>query len=161
MPYLICNNCNVSYEIKDISEMDDFHTCTCGNELKFYETVEEYMYEGLDAQNESEEDTKGAFYSINKKNLVLMEMNMLKEHEETEKRERELRDLKYRIRHAIKGNKEESEDSEEYVPIIAKEFGDKSLKKRKELLLKEMELLKESKKEDIWSYYFTLILVLF
>ena len=145
MPYLICDKCNISYEIKDISEMDDFHTCTCGNELKFYETVEEYMYEEIDTENEHEEDTKGAFYSINKKNLVFMEMNMLKEHEETEKRERDLRDLKYRIRHAIKGNKEESEVPKDYEPIIAREFGDKSLKKKKELLLKEMELLKESK----------------
>jgi len=145
MAYLICDNCNVSYKIKDISEMDDFHTCTCGNELKFYETVEEYMYEGINTENEHEEDTKGAFYSIKKKNLVLMEMTMLKEHEETEKRGREIRDLKYRVRHAIKGKEEETDDSKEYVPIIAKEFGDKSLKKRKELLLKEMELLKESK----------------
>ena len=147
MPYLICDKCNVSYEIENISEMDDFHTCSCGNELKFYETVEEYMYEGIDTKNEHEEDTKGAFYSINKKNLVLMEMNMLKEHEETEKREHELRDLKYRIKHAIKENKEESEVPKDYEPIIAREFGDKSLKKKKELLLKEMELLKESKEK--------------
>lgn len=145
MPYLICEKCNVSYKINDIREMDNFHTCPCGNELKFYETIENYMNEGLYTQVEREEEAKGVFYSINKKNLAFMEMNMLKEQKETEELERSIRDLKYRIRHAIKGNEEKIDDSKEYEPIIAKEFGDKSLKKRKELLLKEMELLKESK----------------
>jgi hypothetical protein len=144
MPYLICDKCNVSYEIEKIEEMEDFHTCTCGNELKFYETIEEYMNEESSIATEEEND--GIFYSINKKNLVYMQMSMLKEQKETEEKERNERDLRYRIRHAIAENKEKMK-GQDYEPIIVKEFGDKSLKKKKELLLREMELLIKSKNE--------------
>ena len=69
---------------------------------------------------------------------------MLKEYKEREEREHLKRDLKYRINHAISVSKKELNDST-HEPVITKESGDKSLKKRKELLLREMELLKKSK----------------
>jgi|GEM_PF-2502301 len=153
MPYLICDKCNIYYEIENQREMNDFHTCECGNELKYYQTIEEYMNEGLKELNTVNEGTtdpggnkKGVFYSINKKNLVTLQMEMLKEDEETKKQERLKRDLNYRINHAIIEQKEKmSNSSNRYEPMIVKEFGDKSLKKKKERLLREMELLKESR----------------
>ena len=159
MPYLICNKCNVYYEIENKREMNDFHVCRCGNELKYYETIEEYMNEGLEGSDNLDdniekhsEDTKGIFYSVNKKNLVTLQMEMLKEEKETKKRERYLRDLNYKIRHAMTLKKEkeisDSKAYDNYEPLISREFKDKnSLKKRKEMLLKEMELLKKAKGE--------------
>jgi hypothetical protein len=153
MPYLICDKCNVYYEIEKKSEMSDFHTCECGNELKYYETINEYMNEGLDNSGNINDDLdgpggnkKGVFYSVNKKNLVTLQMEMLKEDEETKKQERLKRDLNYKINHALAEQKEKmSNSSNKYEPLIVKEFGDKSLKNKKEMLLREMELLKESK----------------
>ena len=71
MPYLICDKCNLYYEIQDKSEMDDFSKCECGNELQFYETIEDYMNEDL---NDDSNSKKGIFYSINKKNLVILQL---------------------------------------------------------------------------------------
>lgn len=159
MPYLICDKCNVYYEIENQQEINDFHVCRCGNELQYYETIEEYMNEGLNDSNsvndsveENIENKKGIFYSINKKNLVTLQMEMLKEQKENKKKERSLRDLNYRIRHAMAQKKEkEIENSkihDHYEPLVSREFKDKnSLKKRKLMLLKEIELLKETKKE--------------
>lgn len=159
MPYLICDKCNVYYEIENKREINDFHVCRCGNELKYYETIEEYMNEGLEGSSNLDdniekhsEDTQGIFYSINKKNLVTLQMEMLKEEKETKKKERYLRDLNYRIRHAMVRKKEkeimDSKIHDHYEPLISREFKDKnSLKKRKEMLLKEMELLKKAKGE--------------
>lgn len=159
MPYLICDKCNVYYEIENKREINDFHVCRCSNELKYYETIDEYMNEGLDDSENLDdniekhsEDTKGIFYSVNKKNLVTLQMEMLKEEKETKKRERYLRDLNYRIRHAMARKREkeimDSESYDHYEPLISREFKDKnSLKKRKQMLLKEMELLKKAKEE--------------
>lgn len=159
MPYLICDKCNVYYEIDSAQEMDKFDSCECGNELQYYETIEEYMNEDVTDSNEVDdsaedytENNKGIFHSINKKNLVTLQMEMLKEQKEKEKNEHLKRDLKYRIRHAIANNKEKeienSEIHDDYEPIVSKEFKDKdNLKKRKKILLKEIELLKESKKK--------------
>lgn len=152
MPYLICDKCNVSYEIRNISEMDGFHTCKCGNELQYFDTIEEYMNEGPKSLNVADNDPsgqrKGIFYSINKKNLVTLQMEMLKENEENEKKERLKRDLNYRINHAIAENKKKQMKNN-YEPMIVKEFGDKSHKKKKEMLLHETELLKESEEENV------------
>ena len=153
MPYLICDKCNVYYEIENRHEMDDFHTCECGNELKYYENIDEYMNEGLedpntvnDSASESSGDKKGVFYSVNKKNLVTLQMEMLKDDKEREEEARLRRDINYRINHAIAVNKEKmSSSSHKYEPLIAKEVGDKSLKKKKEILIREMEMLKESR----------------
>lgn len=152
MPYLICDKCNVSYEIRNISEMDSFHTCKCGNELQYFDTIEEYMNEGSKSSNIADNDPrghkKGVFYSINKKNLVTLQMEMLRENEENEKKERLRRDLNYRINHAIAKNKEKQLKNN-YEPMIIKEFGDKSLKKKKEMLLHEKDLLEESEEENV------------
>lgn len=159
MPYLICDKCNVYYEIENKREINDFNVCRCGNELKYYKTIEEYMNEGLnDSDNlddnieKHNEDTKGIFYSINKKNLVTLQMEMLKEDKETKKKERYLRDLNYRIRHAMARKKEkkimDSKIHDQYEPLVSKQFKDKNnLKNRKKMLLKEMELLKKAKGE--------------
>lgn len=154
MPYLICDKCNVSYEISKKEEMNDFHTCECGNELKYYETIEEYMNDGSedldtvnDDVNDPGRDKKGVFYSVNKKNLVTLQMEMLKDDKEREEEARLRRDLNYRVNHAIAVRKEKKLHKSKYEPMIVKEYGDKSLKKKKELLLREMELLKESKNQ--------------
>ncbi len=142
MPYLICDKCNIYYEIHKIEEIEDFSVCECGNELKFYETLEEYINEDPNSSDDSEEDSKGIFYSVNKKNLVYLQMNMLKEQKETEDVEREIRDLKYRLRHAILENKEKLKNSKNN--DYNNEFEDKNLKKKKEKILMELELLKRS-----------------
>lgn len=41
MPYLICENCDIYYEIHTKNEMPD--TCECGNRLKYYDFLEEYL----------------------------------------------------------------------------------------------------------------------
>lgn len=127
MPYLICNKCNTYYEIK--GNDNDLSACECGNPLKFYKSIEDYMNEG------PQEGSNGIFYSINKKKLVYLEMSMLKEQKETEERERAIRDLKYRIRHARLKNSAN--------PL---KFTDKDLKEKKKKLLKE--LFKISKEID-------------
>jgi hypothetical protein len=154
MPYLICNKCNVYYDIEDKSEMNDFHTCECGNELQYFNTMEEYMYgepENSDIINNDieESDGKGIFYSVNKKNLVTLQMEMLKENKERAENEHLKRDLNYKINHAMEAAKEKISNSskKEYEPLIVKEYGENPFKKRKEMLMRTMELLKKFKGE--------------
>ena len=156
MPYLICDKCNVSYEIKNINEMVDFHTCECGNELQYFDTIEKYMNEGLDDSNivtdNSDDpggDKKGVFYSVSKKNLVTLQMEMLKDDKECKEKEHLQRDRNYRINHAITKQKEEMSNSskiQNYKPLIVKELEEE---KENERLLKEMELLKDEEEENI------------
>ena len=151
MPYLICNKCNVYYDIENKNEMDDFHTCECGNELKYFDTMEEYMYgepENSGIVNDVEEsDGKGIFYSVNKKNLVTLQMEMLKENKEREERDHLKRDINYKINHAMEVAREKGTNSskKEYEPMIVKEYGDSPFKKKKEMLMRTMELLKKFK----------------
>ena len=152
MPYLICNKCNVYYDIENKNEMNDFHTCECGNELQYFNTMEEYMYgesENSDIINNDveESDGKGIFYSVNKKNLVTLQMEMLKENKEREEREHLKRDINYKIDHAMEVAKEKISNSskKEYEPLIVKEYGENPFKKRKEMLMRTMELLKKFK----------------
>lgn len=112
MPYLVCNKCNRHYK-------ENITTCECGNKLSHRDTSNE---------NSNEE---GIFYSIDKKNLVYLEMKMLKDHKEKEQKDRAIRDLKYRIRKAGKT-----------IPVDE----EKMLKENKQRLLKELELLKKSEK---------------
>ena len=42
MPYLICDRCNVYYEIDEMEDEEEYF-CECGNKLKYYETLEEYV----------------------------------------------------------------------------------------------------------------------
>ncbi len=152
MPYLICNKCNVYYEIEDKIEMGDFHTCECGNELQYFETIEEYMYgepgnSDIVNDNAEESNGKGIFYSVNKKNLVTLQMEMLKESKERKEREHLKRDLNYKINHAMEVANEKISNSsrKEYEPLIAKEYGESPFKKQKEKLMRTMELLKKIK----------------
>lgn len=151
MPYLICDKCNVYYEIERKREIEDFHTCECGNELQYFDTVEDYLYgESEDPYTVTYDaggDTKGVFYSVNKKNLVTLQMEMLKENKEHEEMERLKRDLNYKINHAMEVAKEKGSNSSknEYEPMIVKEYGESQFKKKKERLLRTMELLKKWK----------------
>jgi hypothetical protein len=153
MHYLICNKCNVYYEIENKNEMNDFHTCECGNELQYFDTMEEYMYrkpENSAIVNDVEEsDGKGIFYSVNKKNLVTLQMEMLKENKERAENEHLKRDLNYKIDHAMEVAKEKISNSskKEYEPLIVKEYGESPFKKRKNTLMRTMELLKKWKGE--------------
>ena len=151
MPYLICDKCNLYYEIEDRSEMEDFHTCECGNELQYFNSIEEYMYsEPSNSQDDSAEvDEKGIFYSVNKKNLVTLQMEMLKENKERREREHLKRDINYKINHAMEVAREKgsSNSKNEYEPLIVKEYGDNPFKKQKEKLMRTMELLKKWKGE--------------
>ena len=154
MPYLICDKCNLYYEIDDRSEMNDFHTCECGNELQYFNTIEEYMYgepqNSYIADDKAEEsDGKGIFYSVNKKNLVNLQMEMLKENKERREREHLKRDLNYKINHAMEVAREKSsnDSKNEYEPLIVKEYGDNPFKKQKEKLMRTMKLLKKWKGE--------------
>ena len=46
MPYLICNNCEIYYEIDSNFDFSDFNTCEkCGGDLKYYENFDEYYKE--------------------------------------------------------------------------------------------------------------------
>ena len=153
MPYLICDKCNLYYEIEDKHELNDFHTCECGNELQYFNTIEEYMYgepSNLNVLNECAEDSgenKGIFYSVNKKNLVNLQMEMLKEDKERKERDHLKRDLNYKINHAMEAAMEKGIDNskKEYEPLIVKEYGDSPFKKQKEKLMRTMELLKKWK----------------
>ncbi len=129
MPYLICNKCDIYYEVENKNELNDLDTCTCGNELIFYENIEDYLNKELDSPL-SDDEGKGMFYSVDRKKLVNMEMNMLKEQKKREELQRSIRDLRYRIRHVLV--KKTSDETSE----------DENLKKKK--LLKEIELLKKS-----------------
>ncbi len=152
MPYLICDKCNLYYEIEEKNEMNDFHTCECGNELQYFNTIEEYMYgkpsNSLDDSRE-EVDGNGIFYSVNKKNLVTLQMEMLKEDKERKENEHLKRDLNYKINHAMETAREKgaSNSKKEYEPMIVKEYGDSPFKKQKEKLMRTMELLKKWKGE--------------
>lgn len=154
MPYLICDKCNLYYEIEDKNEIMDFHTCECGNELQYFNTIEEYMYgepqNSYIADDKAEEsEGKGIFYSVNKKNLVNLQMEMLKENKERRERDHLKRDLNYKINHAMEVAREKgSNDSKnEYEPLIVKEYGDNPFKKQKEKLMRTMKLLKKWKGE--------------
>ncbi|MEN6294348.1 MAG: hypothetical protein ABFD07_20330 [Methanobacterium sp.] len=151
MPYLICDKCNLYYEIEDRNEMEDFHTCECGNELQYFNTIEEYMYgEPSNSPDDSAEvDEKGIFYSVNKKNLVTLQMEMLKENKERKEREHLKRDINYKINHAMEVTREKSSNNSknDYEPMIVKEYGDNPFKKQKEKLMRTMELLKKWKGE--------------
>ena len=43
MPYLICEQCNVYYEVNSEEEITKFGNCECGNPLNYYESLELYL----------------------------------------------------------------------------------------------------------------------
>ncbi|MEN6293796.1 MAG: hypothetical protein ABFD07_17490, partial [Methanobacterium sp.] len=45
MPYLVCESCDIYYEIPDKEEMSKLSNCDCGNPLKYYDSLEEYLYQ--------------------------------------------------------------------------------------------------------------------
>lgn len=51
MGYLICDNCDIYYEIDE--DFNDFDTCeNCGNKLKFYDSFDDYYNENSEGQRE-------------------------------------------------------------------------------------------------------------
>ena len=58
MGYLICDNCDVYYEIDE--DFNDFDTCeNCGNKLKFYSSFDDYYNENSEGQREKITARKG------------------------------------------------------------------------------------------------------
>ena len=43
MPYMICKNCDVYYEIADENSVKDLKTCQCGSSMKYYDKLEDYL----------------------------------------------------------------------------------------------------------------------
>ena len=66
MPYLICDNCEIYYEIEEDFDLDSFDTCeNCGNKLKLYNSFDDYYNENAEPQRESM--TVGKGYAEKKK----------------------------------------------------------------------------------------------
>jgi hypothetical protein len=60
MSYLICNNCEVYYEIEEDFNLDSLDTCEkCGNKLKLYKKFDDYYNENSEPQRESMSVGKG------------------------------------------------------------------------------------------------------
>lgn len=65
MPYLICEKCEIYYEIGSDFDINDFKTCNCGENLKYYENFDEYYNESeLSIDKENIDETN---YTKNKK----------------------------------------------------------------------------------------------
>jgi len=43
MPFMICKNCDVYYEIIDKNLGEDLKTCQCGSSMSYYEKIEDYL----------------------------------------------------------------------------------------------------------------------
>jgi superfamily II DNA helicase RecQ len=43
MPFMICRNCDVYYEIVDEYLEKDIKTCQCGSSMKYYNKLEDYL----------------------------------------------------------------------------------------------------------------------
>lgn len=43
MPFMICKNCDVYYEIADKNLVEDLKTCQCGSKMNYYEKLEHYL----------------------------------------------------------------------------------------------------------------------
>lgn len=69
MPILVCDNCNIYYEISKKEELKDLNTCKCGNRLKYYNSVDDYINKSAELQNEQNLDitVKSSENGINKK----------------------------------------------------------------------------------------------
>lgn len=50
MPYLICDKCDVYYKFNKLAEMEKYSKCECGNLLKYYNSLEEYIYQESEYQ---------------------------------------------------------------------------------------------------------------
>ncbi|HML04698.1 MAG TPA: nuclease-related domain-containing protein [Methanobacterium sp.] len=56
MPYLICEECNIYYEIEDDFDLRELENCgECGKKLKYYETIDEYYNESDQNQIDTED----------------------------------------------------------------------------------------------------------
>ena len=42
MPYLICDKCDVYYELQE-GAPEDYEVCECGNKLKYYDSLDSYL----------------------------------------------------------------------------------------------------------------------
>lgn len=43
MPFMICRNCDVYYEIADENLENDLKTCQCGSSMSYYDKIEDYL----------------------------------------------------------------------------------------------------------------------
>jgi hypothetical protein len=63
MPYLICRGCDSYYKIKNGEDFNDY-ICQCGNELQYYETLDEYVSEIDNVQHKSHDHQEGTIKLI-------------------------------------------------------------------------------------------------
>ena len=142
MPYLICNKCNIYYEIENIDNVPD--TCECGNPLKYYDAIEEYMNGGENKAYNAENHHK-----LSNEGLLII-TNTLRDDEEREQKEHHLRELNYQIRHSEEEQEEKTKiHPESYVSPLIIELKGNEYKNKKEMLLREIELLKEDREKNI------------
>lgn len=55
LPFMICKNCDVYYEIADKNLGEDLKTCQCGCSMSYYEKLEDYLNSKI--QNQSSVST--------------------------------------------------------------------------------------------------------
>lgn len=74
MHYLICNKCEVYYEIEEDFDLDSLKTCgECGNRLKLYNSFDDYYNKNIEPQRESMTIGKGyAEKKISKYNTMVI-----------------------------------------------------------------------------------------
>lgn len=54
MPYLICDNCEIYYEIEENFNLNSFDTCeNCDNKLKLYNSFDDYYNDNAEPQREN------------------------------------------------------------------------------------------------------------
>jgi hypothetical protein len=54
MPYLICDNCEIYYEIEENFNLNSFDTCeNCDNNLKLYNNLDDYYKDNIEPQREN------------------------------------------------------------------------------------------------------------
>ncbi|PKL67062.1 MAG: hypothetical protein CVV28_06545 [Methanobacteriales archaeon HGW-Methanobacteriales-1] len=63
MPYLICRGCDSYYKIKNGEDFSDY-ICQCGNELQYYETLDQYVSEVDNVQHKSHNHQEGTIKLI-------------------------------------------------------------------------------------------------
>jgi thiol:disulfide interchange protein DsbD len=69
VPYLICDRCNKYYKLKEGETAENFDTCQCGNEFKYYETMNEYLTDKKQEDSSYDDDSKDILNSWNKRGI--------------------------------------------------------------------------------------------
>lgn len=62
MPFLVCENCNIYYEIHTTGELVELGNCKCGTKLRYFKSIEEY-YEEIETSSLEEDEFFSYLYS--------------------------------------------------------------------------------------------------